>query len=88
MKLKITIICTIAALCITACSKSKNLVDKRNTTDFEKYWFNGEAELSSFQLTTKPARVNYAKEKQLYVTEPFSTTKLVSRSTNRKMFLF
>jgi hypothetical protein len=24
---------------------------KREITDFEKYWFNGEAELSSFQLT-------------------------------------
>jgi hypothetical protein len=31
MKLKITIICTIAALCITACSKSqRDLVDKEN----------------------------------------------------------
>jgi hypothetical protein len=30
----------------------RDLVDKREiATDFEKYWFNGEAELSSFQLT-------------------------------------
>jgi hypothetical protein len=36
-----------------ACGKSKkrDLVDKREIADFEKYWFNGEAELSSFQLT-------------------------------------
>jgi hypothetical protein len=35
------------------CGISKrDLVDKREiATDFEKYWFNGEAELSSFQLT-------------------------------------
>jgi hypothetical protein len=63
MKLKITIICTIAALCITACGNlKKDLVDKEIATDFEK-WFNGEAELSSFQHTS--AMVNYAKEKQL-----------------------
>jgi hypothetical protein len=40
---------------ITACGKSqkRDLVDKREiATDFEKYWFNGEAELSSFQLTS------------------------------------
>jgi hypothetical protein len=51
MKLKITIICT-TALC-TYCGKSqkRDLVDKREiATDFEN-WFNGEAELSSFQLT-------------------------------------
>jgi hypothetical protein len=34
-----------------AVNLKKDLVDKEIATDFEKYWFNGEAELSSFQLT-------------------------------------
>jgi hypothetical protein len=29
----------------------KDLDEREIATDFEKYWFNGEAELSSFQLT-------------------------------------
>lgn len=81
MKLKITIICTIAALCITACGKSqkRDLVDKREIAqDFEKYWFNGEAELSSFQLTqARYGELREGKAVMIFVTEPFSTTKLV-----------
>lgn len=81
MKLKITIICTITALCITACSKSqkRDLVDKREISqDFKKYWFNGEAELSSFQLTqARYGELREGKAVMIFVTEPFSTTKLV-----------
>jgi hypothetical protein len=81
MKLKITIICTIAALCIAACGKSqkRDLVDKREIAeDFEKYWFNGEAELSSFQLTqARYGELREGKAVMIFVTEPFSTTKLV-----------
>ncbi|WP_016988157.1 hypothetical protein [Flavobacterium sp. ACAM 123] len=81
MKLKITIICTIAVLCFTACGKSqkRDLVDKREIApDFEKYWFNGEAELSSFQLTqARYGELREGKAVMIFVTEPFSTTKLV-----------
>jgi hypothetical protein len=81
MKLKITIICTIAALCITACSKSqkRDLVNKREISqDFKEYWFNGEAELSSYQLTqARYGELREGKAVMIFVTEPFSTTKLV-----------
>jgi hypothetical protein len=81
MKLKITIICTIAVLCIAACGKSQKraLVDKREIAeDFEKYWFNGEAELSSFQLTqARYGELREGKAVMIFVTEPFSTSKLV-----------
>jgi hypothetical protein len=81
MKLKITIICTIAVLCIAACGKSQKraLIDKREIAeDFEKYWFNGEAELSSFQLTqARYGELREGKAVMIFVTEPFSTTKLV-----------
>ncbi|PKH68977.1 septum formation inhibitor Maf [Flavobacterium sp. ALD4] len=81
MKFKTTIICTIAALCIAACGKSQkiDLVDKREITqDFKKYWFNGEAELSSFQLTqARYGELREGKAVMIFVTEPFSTTKLV-----------
>ena len=81
MKLTTTIICTLAALCITACSKSqkRELVDKRDISqEFEKYWYNGEAEISSFQLTqARYGELREGKAAMIFVTEPFSVSKLV-----------
>jgi hypothetical protein len=81
MKFKITIICILAALCIAACDKSqkRDLVNKREIApDFEKYWFSGEAELSSFQLIqARYGELRKGKAVMIFVTEPFSTTKLV-----------
>ncbi|UQD57356.1 septum formation inhibitor Maf [Flavobacterium sp. K5-23] len=81
MKLKTTIICTIAAFCFSACSKSQNsiAIEKRNVSEeFKKYWYNGEAEISSYQLTqARYGELRDGKAVMIFVTEPFSRTKLV-----------
>jgi hypothetical protein len=56
-----------------AVNLKRDLVDKREITDFEKYWFNGEAELSSFQLTqARYGELREGKAVMIFVTEPFS----------------
>ncbi len=81
MKLKATIICTITALCFSGCSKSQNSIEaeKRNISEnFKEYWYNGEAELSSYQLTqARYGELREGKSVLIYVTEPFSREKLV-----------
>jgi hypothetical protein len=81
MNFKTILICLIVTICISSCGKSqnKNLGDKREiTTDFKQYWFNGEAEISSFQLTqARYGELRKGKAVMIFVSEPFSATKLV-----------
>jgi hypothetical protein len=68
-------------VCISSCGKSqnKNLDDQRKiSSDFKQYWFNGEAEITSFQLTqARYGELREGKAVMVFVSEPFSSTKLV-----------
>lgn len=86
MKLQIANLFFILALSISACSKSQSLreVEKREVPEeFKKYWNNGEAEISSFQLSqARYGELREGKAVMVFVTEPFSRTKLVKYDTS------
>lgn len=72
----------ILAVCMMSCGLSQTKLPQTNapskTAAFDGYWYNGKAEISSYELRqARYGQIHQGSATQIFVTEPFNTSKQV-----------
>ncbi len=78
LALKTLIVVTVIFSCGFVSNQNNTLAVEKTTKEFNNYWFNGEAEITSFQLEqARYGEIHKGNSVMIFVTEPFSKEKQV-----------